>query len=549
MIIFSPLVNNLIRGVFMSENLKFWKTFTKRSLVCFIVILSLFLSCILRVAVTATSNLGEIRTKTNCYKLKIGNLRGTIYDCNMVPLTNNKQKIIAAVSPTKKAITAIRDLLPKNEKDKLLKQLQNGQPIVCEIEKDIKCDGITTTKIYEHSPTSLPAVHLLGYTNYENHGVSGIEKAYDELLYSDKQACVYFESDGKGNILRGSDAVIENDSSITASGVITTLDINIQNIAEKAALNIENGAIVIAESNSGKIRAMVSRPFYDYTRIEDYLNNPDSPLFNRALGAYNVGSVFKPCVAVSGIENSVNSIFYDCSGSKKIVDRIFKCHKTDGHGIMTLKTALANSCNTYFYTYSALISGEKIYNTASALNFGNAIKLCDNIYTAKGSLPTKSSLENPAALANFSIGQGKMTLSPVSILTLYCAIATNGCYYLPSVVEKTVKDGKFTEYDKGNKTKVMNETTAKILRNYLKAVITDGTGEDAKPQNVTAAGKTATAQTGKYENGYEISQSWFCGFFPADEPKYVVVVFSENTKRQTKTCNKIFAEIADSIYS
>ena len=466
----------------------------------------------------------------------------------MIPLTNNKEKIIAAVSPTKKAITAIRDLLPKKEKNELLKKLENGEPIVCEIERDIKCDGITTTKIYTHSPSTLPAVHLLGYVDGENRGVNGIEKAYNDLLYSDKQSYVYFECDGKGNILKGSNAVIDNDTSVTASGVITTLDINIQNIAEKAALNIEKGAIVIADAKSGEIRAMVSRPFFDYTRVEDYLNNPDSPLFNRALGAYNVGSVFKPCVAISGIENKINSIFYDCSGSKKIVDRIFKCHKTDGHGIMTLKTALANSCNTYFYTYSALISGENIYNTASSLNFGTAIKLCDNIYTAKGSLPTKSSLENPAALANFSIGQGQMTLSPVSILTLYCAIASKGYYYLPSVVKKTVKDGKFTPYDKGNRTKVMSESTAEILKNYLKAVISDGTGEDAKPKNVTAAGKTATAQTGKYENGYEISQSWFCGFFPCEEPKYVAVVFSENTKKQTKTCNQIFAEIADSIY-
>ena len=532
----------------MSENFKFWKTFTKRSLICFIVILSLFLSCILRVAVTATSNLGEIRRITNCYKLKVGNLRGTIYDCNMIPLTNNKEKIIAAVSPTKKAITAIRDLLPEDKKESLIKNLENGKPIVCQIEEEIKCDGITTTKIYEHSPSTLPAIHLLGYVNGENQGVSGIEKAYNELLYSDKEITVYFESDGKGNILKGSDAVIQNDSSVTANGVVTTLDINIQNITEKAALNIENGAIVVADAKNGKIRAMVSRPFFDYNRVEDYLNDPNSPLFNRALGAYNVGSVFKPCVAVSGIENRVNSIFYDCMGSKKIVDRIFKCHKTEGHGIMTLKSAIANSCNTYFYTYSALISGEKIYNTASSFNFGNAIKLCDNIYTAKGNLPTKESLENPAALANFSIGQGSMTLSPVSILTLYCAIASDGYYYLPSVVEKTVKNGKFDIYDNGEKTKVMSESTSKILKNYLKAVITEGTGEDAKPKNVTAAGKTATAQTGKFENGYEISQSWFCGFFPSDNPKYVVVVFSENTKRQTKTCNQIFAEIADSIY-
>ena len=184
---------------------------------------------------------------------------------------------------------------------------------------------------------------------------------------------------------------------------------------------------------------------------------------------------------------------------------------------------------------------------ASSLSFGQSIKLCDGIYTAKGSLQSKESLNNPAMLANFAIGQGKLTLSPVSMLTLYCAIASDGTYYLPSVVESTVNNGKTTLYDYGEKTRVMNSETAKKLREHLTKVITEGTGTDACPTTVTAAGKTATAQTGKYENGAEISQGWFCGFFPAEEPKYVVIVFSENTKKQIKTSNKIFAEIADNI--
>ena len=66
-------------------------------------------------------------------------------------------------------------------------------------------------------------------------------------------------------------------------------------------------------------------------------------------------------------------------------------------------------------------------------------------------------------------------------------------------------------------------------------------------KTVSAAGKTATAQTGKYENGVEICQGWFCGFFPAENPRYTVTVFSENTKNQTKSCSEIFAIIADEV--
>lgn len=529
------------------DNNFFWKVFTRRTILCFAILMLLFLSCILRVAVTATSDMQEAYQYMNCYKLKISDLRGTIFDCNMVPLTNNVDKIIAAVSPTKKGIAGISSILKGDSLQKVLNRLNKGEPAVCEIPKDIKFDGITTTKIKVNSGNLTPAIHLIGYTDKDNNGVSGIEAAYNDILHSQKEAYVYFESDGKGRILQGAEAIIENDTSVAANGVITTLDINIQNIAESVALNLEKGAIVVAEAETGKIRAMVSRPFFDCENIGSYLDSTDSPMLNRAINSYNVGSVFKPCVAASGIENNIVGFQNNCKGYDKINDRIFKCHKIDGHGILDLKDAIANSCNTYFYNFARKIGYEKIYNMASILNFGKKIKLCNGIYTADGNLTAKNELSNESAIANFSIGQGKLLLTPVSILTLYCAIATDGTYYLPSVVEGITNNGKTEKYDNGEKTRAMSKKTSDILKDCLSAVITNGTGEEAKPKTVTAAGKTATAQTGKYENGVEISQGWFCGFFPTEKPKYVVVVFSENTKKQIKSCNQIFAEIADSI--
>ena len=238
---------------------------------------------------------------------------------------------------------------------------------------------------------------------------------------------------------------------------------------------------------------------------------------------------------------------YSCSGSCEIIDRKFKCHKTDGHGEMNLETAIANSCNTYFYNFAFKIGKDAVYNTASSLRFGKSLKLCEGIYTKGSNLPQKAKLENIAYLANLSIGQGELLLSPISILTLYSAIASDGAYYIPSLVEGTVQNGSLTQYDIGNPTRVMKSTTAKILRNYLESVLEEGTGESAKPKTVSAAGKTATAQTGKYQNGVEICQGWFCGFFPADNPQYIVTVFSENTLRQSKSCGEVFSIIADEI--
>lgn len=531
----------------MQKNKSFWYVFSRRSLISFIVIIMLFFSCILRVAVTATSNFNEIRQERNSYKMTVSKIRGTIYDCNMVPITNSEVKLIAAVSPTKKAITALKSVVNEEDFKKYYNKLNNGEPVVCEINEDISCDGITTAKIYTDYNESAHATHIIGYTDSDNKGVTGIEAAYNDILYSPYNVTVYFESDGKGRVLEGSQPIIENDTSIIASGVITTLDINIQAIAEKQAKYIERGAIVVADAKTGKIRACVSMPEYVSNNIEEYLNREDSPLLNRAINAYNVGSAFKPCVAISGLENNTSSFCYFCTGKCKIIDRYFKCHKADGHGFMNLNSALANSCNTYFYNFAEKLGGEKIYNTASALNFGNSFDICKGIKNSAGSLPQKTELKNIAQLANFSIGQGKVLLSPISMLTLYCSIAYDGTYYIPSIVEGTTVNGSNTPYDIGKPTRVMTKKNADILKKYLSSVLLEGTGVEAKPKTVSAAGKTATAQTGKYKNKAEISQGWFCGFFPVQNPRYVVIVFSEDTTKQEKTCNKIFADLADEI--
>lgn len=531
----------------MKNSPNFWRSFNIRGAISLFIIFALFMYSILRVSVIAVSDYNNILENQNCVKLKISDLRGTIYDCNMIPLTNNKKKVVAAVSPTERAKTALKSKLNGEELKKALDKLELGKPIICEVPEFIDCDGIVCTEIYETIEDNTFAVHTVGYTDSDKNGVIGLEKAYNEILSSEKDAYVAYECDGNGQLLKGAEPILHNDTSITAGGIVSTIDINIQNIAENAANSIERGAIVIAEANSGKIRASVSRPTFNVINIEEYLKDSTSPLLNRTINAYNVGSVFKPCVAAAGIEKGLGNYKHNCTGSSKIIDRVFKCHKLDGHGYLDLEQSIANSCNTYFYNLAAAIGEAEILKTASAFHFGNSLKLCDGIYTAKGSLPHKESLSNIAHLANFSIGQGELLLSPVSMLTLYCAIATDGKYYIPSLIEGTIYNGALKEYNIGSPTRVMSKETSDILKNCLKAVIENGTGTDAKPKTTTAAGKTATAQTGKFINGVEINEGWFCGFFPADNPKYVAIIFSENTAKQTKTCSKIFSEIADEI--
>ena len=521
------------------------KLFASRAALSFFVMMILFLVCVLRVAViTLSENYIQIQSEQASLKINISRLRGTIYDCNMVPLTNSTLKTIAAVPPTDLSIMTIGTEI-KEENLELINELKKDLPIVCEVENEINTSGIVTTKVYTNSE-KISACHLIGYTDSTGHGVSGLELAYDELLYSDKFASAVFTTDGKGNVLEGIDPYFENDLSIVHSGVVTTIDVNMQTIVENALTKLNSGCAIVSEVSTGKIRALASVPTYDTNNIVASLNNENSPMINRALEAFNIGSIFKPIIAAAAIENGYMNHTFECSGSTKIIDRNFRCHKITGHGEMDIKNALAQSCNCYFYDIAIMLGKEKVYNYMSSISLGNKIFIANNLYSKAGKTTSIDSLTNDASIANLSIGQGDLLASPVAMLNLYSAIANGGSYILPSVVEKTIKDGAESRVDISYPTFVMNSQTAYVLREYLKTVITEGTGQEAKTQNCIAAGKTATAQTGRYyDDGTEITNSWFCGFFPADAPQYVVVVMSDS-KSNVSTAS-IFAQIADEI--
>ncbi len=527
--------------------MNFGKVFAIRSAVCFFVICFMLLVCCLRLYSIATSDYSAAQSAQSSLVLQMSQTRGTIYDRNMMPLNNQHRKILAAVSPTPRAVVAISSALYGSEElDGILERLSSGKPVICEVPQAIECEGIVCRQVTIIHDSDQPAEHIIGYIDKAGHGVTGLEKAYDDILFSDSKMKAVFKTDGMGRVLEGEEIEIEGEFSAAGNGVVTTLDVNIQSLAEQAALEIEKGAVVISDIKSGEIRAMVSRPSFDCTRISDFLGRSDAPLLNRSLEAYNVGSVFKPCVAAAGLETGKRGIVYECTGSTKIIDRDFGCHYRAGHGAVNLFDALAQSCNVYFYRYSLLVGREGVYNTAKGFGFGNKINIAKNISTSEGSITEMEELKNPAALANLSIGQGRLALSPVAMLNLYTAIANGGYYYNPTLVTATLEDGKRIDAVKGAPTRAMSQSTANTVRDALVGVIEKGTGLTAAPTLCTAAGKTATAQTGVYnENGQEITNGWFCGFFPAREPKYAVVIMEENTKGGD--VSPIFSKIADGI--
>ncbi|MCQ2455452.1 MAG: hypothetical protein MJ090_04875 [Clostridia bacterium] len=523
------------------------KIFEKRCGYAFFMFICFSLFSVLRISViTSGKEYALMQTNQSYHRIKVAKARGTVYDTNMIPLTNNKREIYVAIPPTPEAIMDVPNFLSGEEKERVLQTLRENNVAVAKPKGKVNCEQIVSSEVYSTDADNFVAEHIIGYTDFSGHGICGIEKAYDNELFIEDGVEVLYETDAKGKLLYGNKPKFNNDLSKIFSGVRLTVDLNIQEIAQKAARNLKEGAVVISDAKSGKIRAAVSKPAFSLSNISGSLSEKNSPLLNRITTAFSVGSIFKLCVAAAATEKGNKNFQFNCKGKTRIIDRDFSCHKKRGHGYVGLSDAIAFSCNTFFYNLGIKTGADSIYNKATVLSFGNKIKLADNYYADAGNLTRLENLKNSAQIANFSIGQGDLMLSPVSMLNLYMSIANEGYYITPSIVEATVSQGRQTPYNTAKKTKVMEKQDAEYLKKCLKAVVDKGTGIEAKSKNVTVAGKTATAQTGRYKKDKtEITNSWFCGFFPYENPKYIAIVMSDGNTDCSVA--KIFSEIAENI--
>lgn len=507
----------------------------------------LFFICVLRIgSLSKNDTLSQTATNQSTEKISLYNLRKDIFDCNLNKLTNQTAEDITLFFPTDEGIKSAEKLCGAGSF--AVKRLQEGRAVYEKVKSNGE-DGTVALKKYIRYNETQTASHIIGYINSENKGVCGIEKGMEEYLYSDDFANISYQKDAKNGVLTG--IKYKTNQPNGNNGVVLTLDKNMQQIAEESIKGVECGAVVIVEADSGKIRAGASVPTFNPQNPADSLKNENSPFLNRAFNNYSVGSVFKTCVAAAGLEKSKEKPNkYTCKGFVNINGQRYNCHKLSGHGTLNLTSALAYSCNCYFYRYSAKIGAQNIFDLSSLCGFGTNKNLGGGLVIKKGVLPNINTIKtNKNALANFSIGQGEFTLSPVAITSLYSAVVNNGEYVSPSILEGVVENGKFIpQEDDFPTTKVMSKTNAETVKTMLKKCLKKGTGVGAKPNKATAGGKTATAQTGWIKNGKEIENGWFCGFFEKGGKNYVVTVLVEDVKTQKVTPAEIFKEIVDKIF-
>ncbi|MBR0415273.1 MAG: penicillin-binding protein 2 [Clostridia bacterium] len=391
--------------------------------------------------------------------------------------------------------------------------------------------------------------HLIGYTDAENNGVSGIEKDYNSFLKAiPNRLLIKTYKDARGNTLKGKGTVIDTSESCTNSGIALTIDKNIQSVVQTAGKRLGSGAIVVMRSDSGEIEAMASFPTYNPKDIASALKNGDKPLINRALCLYNVGSVFKSIVCLAALESGVSPAFsYSCNGKTVCGGTVFHCHKEDGHGSVDMKKALAFSCNTYFIALAQYIGYEKILEMCRRFELDEAITLSQSIMAAAGNLPKKEDLASPAAVANLSFGQGQLLASPLSLCRIYAAIHNGGSLVTPQLVFGEVKNGNISAQSSSQSKPIIRKQYADSVMEFLTCAVSHGTGRSAAVKNCAVAGKTATAQTGKYTGSKEKLISYFIGLISVKGDKYTILVMRENGTSGSADCAPIFKEICEKI--
>ena len=270
--------------------------------------------------------------------------------------------------------------------------------------------GIDVFSVTDRYSEEQLASNLIGYVDGRGNGAAGLEKAFDAALHLDGSLQVTYSVDAVNRVLNSADREISDTRTQGEKGVFLTIDRRIQKIVEEACreAELDKGAVVVLEVETGEIRALASLPSLQPDNIAEDLENPDGPRINKALSAYSVGSVFKLVSAAAALEAGITPEYaYYCDGSIQVDGQKFRCFDGTAHGTVTMADAISRSCNGYFVSLMQQVDPAEFLEMAKSLGGLVRNPFSAPGYTgAAGTLPTEDSLLVKRALANFSFGQG-----------------------------------------------------------------------------------------------------------------------------------------------
>ena len=263
-----------------------------------------------------------------------------------------------------------------------------------------------------------------------------------------------------------------------------------------------------------------------------------------------MGSVFKPVLAAAALEAGLQPVF-ECTGAVVVDGQIFRCAGGVPHGQVDLAAALEKSCNGYFIRLGQQLGAESLLDAAKAFGFGQSLPLAEGLAAEAGQLPAPQELAQSGQLANFSFGQGSLLATPMQVAALFNTLAADGVYRAPYVLQATLDEttGQPVEtlsHPRGRR--VIPTQSAALLRAMLVQVVQQGTAQDAAGLSGGAGGKTGTAQTGQFTpEGTERCNLWFAGFWPAEKPRYTIVVLQDGAVHTAYSGAAIFAQVCNAL--
>lgn len=515
-----------------------------------------------------------------------------ILDCHVL-LTGKDEKVTKAVAQTKEVLKecfgieeeSVQDVLDKNPGGRyniLLKEVSYAEAKKFE-EKDEDnkkypyLSGVWLEEDYVRAyPYNSLASDVIGFTVAGNVGNAGLESSYNsELNGTDGREYGYLDNDSS------MERIVKEP--VNGNTIVTSLDLNLQSIVEKYILEFnekhkneakkgfgsKNTAVMVMNPNTGEILAMASYPNYD-------LNNPRdlTPFFTEkeiekmsdeekveqlnliwknfcVTDTYEPGSTIKPFTVAAGLEiGKLNgNETYTCGGSLKVSNYNIRCSNRKGHGTQSLKMAVANSCNVALMKIAQKMGKEEFCKYQRVFGFGE--------YTGidlPGEALTEGLLYYPdnmgiVDLSTNSFGQN-FNVTMVQLAAGFCSLINGGNYYEPHVVKQIQDSGGnvIETKDPVLLKKTISEETSEKVREYMRAVVTDGSGKKANLEGYDIGGKTGTAEKLPRGNGKHLVS--FASYAPQKNPEIMVYVvidepnvgYQENSAYAVELSAKIMKE-------
>lgn len=532
----------------------------------------------------------ETQKQARTYVLDIPAPRGQITDRNGMPLAQNKLSYNLTIDfPTPLNFSDARALDFARAKIKvaekalarslkisdavILRHYHNRGFLPLEIAQDLSeaerkklpgrlAAGLSLKPVYiRYYPNESVAGQIIGYTGKtsrnadsiiqngqvlwpETEGREGLEQTFNSMLTGRHgKYKVTFDRDGR----KTSERIVE--PPVPGYNVVTTLDLHLQEMAEKAlAAKARRGAIVMMDPNNGDILALASWPTFDpnefipsisSAKFQELQDDPDIPLLPRAYrSAYPPGSTFKVAVGLAAFQSGTITPDdqYECVPEMNVGNTVFHNWKHKDRGSLNFVQALTESCDTWFYQVGIRTGAGPILDWAARLGFGAkcGIPLKGE---AEGRLPNDTYMKATHGrkilggdIANLSIGQGDLLVTPLQMAQAMAIVANGGTFYQARLVEQvqTVSNEIVAAYSvRAKKTIDASDLTMQQIHTAMLDAVNAGAGtaHQASLDKVSVAGKTGTAQWGPKEK--ERTAAWFAGFVPADHPQYAFAALYE----------------------